>query len=66
MKPNLVATPEAAAYIGGIKPTTMEIWRVQGVGPRFIKCGRLVRYSVADLDAYLESQTRNSTSQVAA
>ncbi len=63
MKHTLVATPEAAKYIGGIKPTTMEIWRVQGVGPRYIKCGRLVRYRIDDLDAYLEAQTRTSTSQ---
>lgn len=35
---------------------------LKGVGPRFLKLGRLVRYSKNDLDAYLEAQTRQSTS----
>ena len=63
---HLVSTTEAAEYLGGHKPNTLEGWRVQGSGPRYIKVGRLVRYRVTDLDAYLESQTRNSTSQAAA
>ena len=63
---NLVSTQQAAEYLGGFKPNTLEGWRVQGVGPAYVKCGRLVRYRVADLDAYLEAQTRRSTSQAAA
>ena len=63
---NLVATPEAAQYLGGLKPNTLEGWRIQGIGPRFIKVGRHVRYRITDLDAYLEAQTRNSTSRAAA
>lgn len=63
MKQDLVATPAAAEHLGGLKPTTLEIWRVQGRGPRYIKCGRLVRYRIEDLDAYLDAQTRTSTSQ---
>jgi predicted DNA-binding transcriptional regulator AlpA len=65
-KPQLVATPAAAEHLGGLKPTTLEIWRVNGTGPKFIKCGRLVRYRIEDLDAYLEARTCNSTSQVVA
>jgi len=63
MKQNLVATPAAAEYLGNLKPNTLEIWRVQGTGPAYKKCGRLVRYSLEDLDKYLEAQTRTSTSQ---
>lgn len=70
MKPQLLTTEQARIYLGGedepLKINTMEGWRVQGVGPRFIKLGRLVRYRVEDLDAYLEAQTRQSTSQAAA
>jgi excisionase family DNA binding protein len=66
MKPQLLTTPQAAEYLGGIKPNTLEGQRVRGEGVRFIKIGRLVRYSVADLDAYLEAQIRTSTSQVVA
>lgn len=62
MKPTLIPTPQAAEYLG-IKPNTLEVWRVQGTGPTYKKIGRLVRYSADDLDAYLEAQTRRSTSQ---
>lgn len=63
MQPQLVDTHKAAEYLGGLKPNTLEGWRVQGVGPRFFKIGRLVRYSVDDLDAYITAQSRCSTSQ---
>ena len=61
----LVTTSQAAEILGNLKPNTLEGWRIQGIGPRYRKIGRLVRYSIADLDAYLEAQTRTSTSQVA-
>lgn len=63
MKQTLVTTPQAAEYLGNLKPNTLEIWRIRGEGPRYRKIGRLVRYAVSDLDAYLEAQTRCSTSQ---
>ena len=66
MKPQLLTTPQAADYLGGIKPNTLEGQRVRGEGVRFVKIGRLVRYRVEDLDAYLEGQTRYSTSQIKA
>jgi len=59
----LVSTHEAAKYLGNLKTNTLEGWRVRGYGPRYIKVGRLVRYALADLDTYIESQTRSSTSQ---
>jgi excisionase family DNA binding protein len=64
MKQTLVATPKAAEYLN-LKKNTLEIWRVQGNGPEYIKLGRLVRYSLDALDAYLARQTRQSTSQIA-
>lgn len=63
MNKQLLDTTQAAAYLGGLKPNTLEGWRVSGKGVRFIKIGRLCRYRVEDLDAYLEAQTRTSTSQ---
>lgn len=59
----LLDTIAAAEYLGGLKPNTLEGWRVSGKGVRFIKIGRLCRYRVEDLDAYLDAQTRTSTSQ---
>jgi excisionase family DNA binding protein len=64
MKQTLVTTPQAAEYLGGLKPNTLEIWRIQGTGPAYKKIGRLVRYSLDDLDAYVTAQSRRSTSQV--
>lgn len=68
MKSQLVTTEQAAEILGGIKPNTLENWRCHGGirGPRYIKCGRLVRYRVEYLEAWLEAQTRQSTSQAAA
>ena len=44
MKNDLIATPQAAKYLGDLKENTLEGWRTKGVGPRYIKIGRLVRY----------------------
>ncbi|MFA6312518.1 MAG: helix-turn-helix domain-containing protein [Sterolibacterium sp.] len=63
MQTKLVTTSQAAEYLGGLKPNTLEGWRIRGEGPRYRKIGRLVRYAVTDLDAYIEAQTRCSTSQ---
>ena len=42
----------------GVSRSTLQSWRYEGRGPRYIKLGRLVRYRNADIDAYLISQTR--------
>lgn len=63
MKSSLITTEAAAEILGGLKPNTLEGWRIRGVGPRFVKIGRLVRYRADDLDAWIESQSRVSTSQ---
>lgn len=36
-------------------------WRYLGIGPRFIKLGKSVRYRVADVEAWLDEQTRQQT-----
>ena len=51
-----------AAYYIGVTPGTLNTWRSQGKGPKHIKVGALVRYSEADLDAWLAERTRTSTS----
>jgi predicted DNA-binding transcriptional regulator AlpA len=54
-------TREAAEYCGSTQ-STFEKKRVSGGGPSFIKVGRTVVYDTADLDAYLASRRRRSTS----
>ena len=45
-----------------IAEQTLNNWRSLGKGPRFIRCGRLIRYAVADVESWLEDQRRRSTS----
>jgi predicted DNA-binding transcriptional regulator AlpA len=58
----LYNTPEAAEILG-LSPITLEIWRIQGKGPKFRKIGRLVKYAESDIHAYITSCTRSNTSQ---
>ena len=62
----LLSNVEAAAMLG-LKPTTLEIWRTRGKGPKFIKLGRSkqapIRYSEAVIIAWIEGGTCSNTSQ---
>jgi predicted DNA-binding transcriptional regulator AlpA len=39
-------------------------WRLLGIGPKYIKTGRLVRYRGSDVTKWLDDQARASTSDV--
>jgi predicted DNA-binding transcriptional regulator AlpA len=54
-----------AADIIGVNSRTLMNWRSLGKSPRYVKCGRNVRYRVSDLKAWLDAQTRNHTGDVA-
>lgn len=55
--PHLIRETAAAAYLG-LAPKTLARWRWQGNrGPAHIKLGSAVRYSVAELDAYIANGT---------
>ena len=54
-------TAPAAQYCGSTK-STFEKLRLTGGGPIFIKMGKTVVYDRADLDAWLMSHRRHSTS----
>lgn len=41
----------------GVSRATLQSWRYAGRGPRFIKLGRLIRYSVTDVDEFLRANT---------
>jgi predicted DNA-binding transcriptional regulator AlpA len=55
---------EAAATYTGLSASTLNKLRVFGGGPAYLKLGRRVAYSIADLDAWLASKRRHSTSEV--
>ena len=57
-----LTTNEAANYLR-LKKNTLEVWRVQGRGPIFVKFGGAVRYRVSDLEKYALVCTHNNTSQ---
>lgn len=60
-----VDTEEAARHLS-LKPNTLEKMRTQGNDPRFVKLGRVVRYRIADLEAYIADRVVSSTSEKAA
>ena len=49
---------EVAARLG-VSPFTVRAWRHRGLGPRFMKMGRAVRYRREDVDAYKETSLRD-------
>jgi predicted DNA-binding transcriptional regulator AlpA len=52
----LLATSEFAEFIKR-PPRTLERWRITGCGPRFVRCGRSVRYKKSEVQAWLERNT---------
>jgi len=58
----LLSTLEAAGYCGS-SASTFEKLRVFGGGPAYIKLGRRVVYARDDLDAWVASHRRHSTSE---
>ena len=56
----LATTLEAAAYLRR-SPTTLERWRRDGTGPRYMGGGghgKTVHYRWSDLDRWLDAQVR--------
>jgi hypothetical protein len=64
-KLNLMDSVQLADFLTN-KPNTVEGWRIKGIGPKYIKIGRLVRYRLADVEEWIESQARTSTTQAGA
>lgn len=62
---NNLTTPEAARYLN-FEVSTLEQWRWNGRGPRFVKIGRHVRYRLSDLDAFIEERVFTSTTEAQA
>lgn len=57
---SLLTPAEAASYLRA-NARTLERWRSAGGGPAFVKIGRKVAYSLADLDAWVTHQRREHT-----
>jgi predicted DNA-binding transcriptional regulator AlpA len=61
LMPGLVTEHEASVILG-LSVRTLQKWRLQGNGPRFVKLGHAVRYDPAELKYYIDRARRRSTS----
>jgi excisionase family DNA binding protein len=52
---NWLSVTDAAQYLG-IQPATLYDWRTDRKGPQAVKVGRLVKYRIEDLVAWLDRQ----------
>ena len=57
-----LTSDEAAAYLR-LSPKTLEKHRSVGSGPRFKRFGRIVRYTIRDLDDWAETHTFEVSSE---
>ena len=48
----LMTTTDAARSLG-MSVGTLVAWRGNGTGPRYVRCGRSVRYRASDLAEYV-------------
>ena len=55
-------TTKQASEILGLHHVTLANWRAEGFGPKFVALGRAIRYRRDDLEAFVEQQLRQSTS----
>lgn len=57
-----ITTKEFAEMLG-VTENTIVIWRTKGFGPKYYKLGRSVRYKKADVEAWIDENISQSTSQ---
>ena len=56
-----LAEPAEVADRLRVPVKTLAQWRYLGIGPRFLKVGRYVRYHWPEVEAWLAEQRRSST-----
>lgn len=61
----LLTETQAALYLGNTEQPfairTLQRWRVESFGPKFIKLGKSVRYKKSELDNFINKCVRSST-----
>jgi excisionase family DNA binding protein len=60
--PSYLTTAEAAEYLR-LSSRTLEKHRCIGTGPRFRKVGRMIRYTISDLDKWVSARVYEMTSE---
>jgi predicted DNA-binding transcriptional regulator AlpA len=61
----LLLTQREAALALRCSERTLERWRVQGIGPRFVRLNHSIRYRQSDIDAHVDARVVGSTSEEA-
>lgn len=61
LPPRYLRTPEASRFVG-LSIRTLEKHRIYGTGPRYSKLGGRVVYRVEDLQTWVDSAVKASTS----
>lgn len=56
---SLGSRPEVAEYLQ-VPVSTLAYWAMKGLGPKYVKVGRIARYRWADVDAWLTEQERGT------
>jgi excisionase family DNA binding protein len=59
----LLTVAETAEFLR-CSVSSLNKWRVSGRGPRFVRIGTRVRYRATDVAAFIERETRASTSEI--
>jgi predicted DNA-binding transcriptional regulator AlpA len=56
-------TQRQAAALLCLSERTLERFRVSGIGPKFVRMGKSIRYRLGDVEAWIERRTVGSTSE---
>ena len=59
----LIRASAVPRYIG-LAAQTLARWRHEGIGPRYVKIGRLVAYRAGELRRWIKEQERQNTIKV--
>jgi predicted site-specific integrase-resolvase len=58
-----LVTQSRLADLLAVSERTLERWRVEGIGPAYVKAGRRVLYRMEDVENWLSNSRRRSTSE---
>ncbi len=61
-----ISSPIEVGEFLGISINTLAAWRCAGVGPRFMKIGRRIKYRASDVEAWMERRSGQSTTELSA
>lgn len=59
LRGHLLTTEEVATRLR-VNPCTVRRWRLDDVGPRFLKVGNIYRYPTEELNAWIAESVRTS------